>query len=99
MKTQFASLVSSRVLAATSLVPAAAFAADEPLRLVGRTEVPKFEGDFDHFAADVKGNRLFLAGEEKGTLEVFDLKSGKHLKTEEGQGDAPAIAVMPERNR
>ncbi len=99
MKNQFASLVSSLVLAATSLVPAAAFAADEPLRLVGRTEVPKFEGDFDHFAADVKGNRLFLAGEEKGTLEVFDLKSGKHLKTVEGLEEPHAIHFMPERNR
>src|ERR1700716_4327554 len=99
MRKQFASLVASLVLAAASLVPAAAFAADEPLRLVGRTEVPKFEGDFDHFAADVKGNRLFLAGEEKGTLEVFDLKTAKHLKTVQGFEEPHAIHFMPDTNR
>src|SRR3979490_1531154 len=99
MKSQFASLVSSLVLAAASLVPAAAFAAGEPLKLLGRTEVPGFEGDFDHFAADVKGNRLFLAGEEKGTLEIFDLRSGKHLKTVQGFEEPHAIHFMPETNR
>ena len=74
-------------------------AAGEPLRLIGRAEVPGFDGDFDHFAADVKGNRLFLAGEEKGTLEVFDLKSGKHVKTVNGFGEPHAIHYMPDRNR
>ena len=73
--------------------------AADPLRLLGRTDVPHFEGDFDHFAADVKGNRLFLAGEEKGTLEVFDLKTGKHLKTVKGFDEPHAIHFMPEKNR
>src|SRR5438034_944321 len=53
----------------------------------------------DHFAADVKGNRLCLAGEEKGTLEVFDLKSGKHLKTVKGLEEPHAIHFMPDHNR
>ena len=70
---------------------AGAAPAAEPLRLLGRTDVPNFEGDFDHFAADVKGNRLFLAGEEKGTLEIFDLKSAKHLKTVTGLEEPHAI--------
>src|SRR5438477_78739 len=74
-------------------------AAGQPLRLLGRTDVPGFEGDFDHFAADVKGNRLFLAGEEKGTLEVFDLATGKHLKSVTGFGEPHAIHFMPETNR
>ena len=74
-------------------------AAGQPLRLLGRTDVPGFEGDFDHFAADVKGNRLFLAGEEKGTLEVFDLGTGKHLKTVKGFEEPHAIHFMPDTNR
>ena len=73
--------------------------ADEPLRLLGRTYVPGFEGDFDHFAMDMKGNRLFLAGEEKGTLEVFELKSGKHLKTVTGLDSPHAIHYLADRNR
>ena len=77
----------------------ASVAAGEPLRLLGRTYVPGFEGDFDHFAADIKGNRLFLAGEDKGTLEVFDLKSGKHLKTVTGLDSPHAIHYLADRNR
>jgi len=50
----------------------------------GRTELPGYSGDFDHFAVDLPGNRLFLAAEDHGTLEVFDLHSGKHLKTISG---------------
>ena len=81
------------------LTSLASVAADEPLRLLGRTYVPDFEGDFDHFAADVKGNRLFLAGEDKGTLEVFDLRSGKHLKTVKGLDTPHAIHYLPGKNR
>jgi len=99
MNSKLASIVSCVVIAAAALVPAAAFASEQPLRLLGRTDVPGFEGDFDHFAADVKGNRLFLAGEEKGTLEVFDLKSGKHLKTVQGLEEPHAIHYVPDHNR
>jgi DNA-binding beta-propeller fold protein YncE len=98
MNKRFGSIAAAMLLAAACM-PAAAFAAGEPLVLVGRTDVPGFEGDFDHFGADVKGNRLFLAGEEKGTLEVFDLKTGKHLKTVQGLEEPHAILFMPERNR
>ena len=96
---KIAKLLCAVALCVGAILPAASLAADAPLRLLGRTEVPGFEGDFDHFAADVKGNRLFLAGEEKGTLEVFDLKSGKHLKTVTGLEEPHAIHFMPERNR
>ena len=93
------SKIVSTFCAAILLYGSLAVGAGEPLRLLGRTDVPNFEGDFDHFAADVKGNRLFLAGEEKGTLEVFDLKTGKHLKTVEGLEEPHAIHFMPEKNR
>src|SRR6267143_1950469 len=37
-----------------------------PLRLVRSIPMPGFEGgDFDHFEADLKGNRLFLAAEDQ----------------------------------
>ena len=49
----------------------------QPLRLIGRTSLPDYDGDFDHFAADIRGSRLFLAGEDRGTLEVFDLKTNE----------------------
>lgn len=73
--------------------------AGEPLTLVGRTDLPTYTGDFDHFAADVRGKRLFLAGEDGGTLEVFDLQSGRHLKTVKGFEAPHAIHFMPKSNR
>jgi hypothetical protein len=65
----------------------------------GRTELPSYTGDFDHFAVDLKGNRLFLAAEDHGTLEVFDLSSGRHLKTVEGFEAPHAILHLADKNR
>jgi DNA-binding beta-propeller fold protein YncE len=98
MKRKISRIASVLALAAM-LAPALSLAADLPLKLIGRTDVPGFEGDFDHFAADVKGDRLFLAGEDKGTLEVFELKSGKHLRTVQGLEEPHAILFVPEKNR
>ncbi|MDT9702796.1 hypothetical protein, partial [Streptomyces sp. P17] len=42
-----------------------------------------------------KGNRLFLAAEDHGTLEVFDLKSGAHLKTVTGFETPHSIFYVP----
>ena len=39
------------------------------------------EGDFDHFAVDLPGQRLFLAGEDNSVVEIFDLAAGKQLHT------------------
>ena len=36
---------------------------------LGRTDLPGYSGDFDHFAADVQTDRLYLAAEDHGTLE------------------------------
>ena len=80
-------------------VKVAAAGSDAPLRLLGRTELTGYSGDFDHFAVDVAGNRLFLAAEDHGTLEVFDLHSGQHLKTVKGVETPHSIFYMPDRNR
>ncbi|MBB5410018.1 DNA-binding beta-propeller fold protein YncE [Paraburkholderia sp. HC6.4b] len=77
----------------------AASPAGAPLRLIGSTALPDYKGDFDHFAADVDGGRLFLAGEDGATLEVFDLGSGKHLRTVKGFDQPHAILYLPDLNR
>lgn len=74
-------------------------AAAAVLHLGGRTELPAYSGDFDHFAADVKGNRLFLAGEDQGTLEVFSLQTGAHLTTVKGFEQPHGILYLPDVNR
>lgn len=70
-----------------------------PLRLAGSTLLPDYKGDFDHFAVDVAGGRLFLAGEDGATLEVFDLGSGKHLRTIKGFDQPHAPLFLPDVNR
>src|SRR5205807_3434942 len=43
-----------------------------PLKLIKTTPLPGFIGDFDHFAIDLRGKRLFLTAEDHKTVEVFD---------------------------
>jgi len=67
-----------------------------PLRLLDAVPLPGFSGDFDHFAVDEKGGRLFLAGEDHKTVEVFDLKTGRRLKRIAGFGTPHSIIYLPE---
>lgn len=39
--------------------------------------MPEITGDFDHFAYDLKRNRLFVSAEEHHSVEMFDLDTGK----------------------
>ena len=86
-----------------ALVAGAAAAQDRPtapLKLLGRTELPGYTGDFDHFAVDLRGNRLFLAAEDHGTVEVFNLKTGAHETTLTGVVQTPhSIFYVPSKNR
>jgi DNA-binding beta-propeller fold protein YncE len=80
---------------------AAQSSAESPavLRAMGRTELPGYSGDFDHFGVDISGNRLFLAAEDHGTLEVFNLTSGAHEKTVTGVGTPHSVFYLPDTNR
>src|ERR1700681_4420166 len=73
--------------------------AQEPLKLVATTPMPGYEGDFDHFGVDLKGNRLFLAAEEHKTVEVFDLRTGERIHSIEGFGQPLMMVYLPESNR
>ena len=72
------------LLLALSLMLGLAFATENgaPLKLVGTIPLPALgEGDFDHFAKDVEGHRLFLTAEKNGSVEVFDTTSNKLIHT------------------
>jgi len=58
-------------------------AADQPpLKLLHTIPLPQLhDGDFDHFAVDVAGDRLFSTAEENSKVLVFDLKSNKLIHT------------------
>jgi len=70
-----------------------------PLRLETSMALPGFTGDFDHFAVDEKGGRLFLAGEDHKTVEVFDLKANRRIKSISGFGAPHGIFYLPESDR
>src|SRR2546430_6883019 len=71
----------------------------EPLRLVSSTPLPGVEGDFDHFGADVKNDRLYLTGEAHHSLEVFELGSGKHLRSVKGFEAPHSILCLPDAHK
>jgi DNA-binding beta-propeller fold protein YncE len=68
-----------------------------PLKLIATTPLPGFTGDFDHFAVDLKGKRLFLTAEDHKTVEVFDLE-GKRLHSITGFGQPHAAVVLSDGN-
>jgi DNA-binding beta-propeller fold protein YncE len=104
MRTLIAALIVAAVWQAPSATaqdkPAAPGAAAAPvLEAAGKVELPGYEGDFDHFEVDLKGNRLFLAAEDHNTLEVFDLKSLKHLKTINDLETPHGLLYLPDVNK
>ena len=53
-----------------------------PLRYLQSIPLPDLKaGDFDHFAIDLAGNRLFSTAEENDAVEVFDIKTNKLIHT------------------
>src|SRR5258708_31185857 len=53
-----------------------------PLKLVETIALPGLhDGDFDHFAPDVEGHRLFLTGEENEKVLVLDTSTNKLIHT------------------
>jgi len=74
-------------------VPATPSQDASSVRLIQSVELPGYSGDFDHFAVDYDRNRLLLAAEDHGTLEVFDLKTSAHLSSVDGFGNPHSILV------
>jgi hypothetical protein len=53
-----------------------------PLQLFKTTSPPAVTGgDFDHFEVDRTNNRMYVAVEVYGSIEVFDLRRGEHLQS------------------
>jgi DNA-binding beta-propeller fold protein YncE len=76
------------------ITASAAFPQDaSSVRLIHSVDLPGYSGDFDHFAVDYDRNRLLLAAEDHGTLEVFDLKTSDHLRSIDGFGNPHSILV------
>lgn len=83
------------LLAMPTLLPASPSTEIAPLKLVASTPMPGFTGDFDHFGADLQGNRLFLAAELAKTVEIFDLKTGVRTGNIPGFGHPLVMHYLP----
>jgi len=67
-----------------------------PLKLKWSATLPGYSGDFDHFAVDRARGRLLLAAEDHATLEIFNLDTGKHLRTVTGFDTPHTVLVRPD---
>jgi DNA-binding beta-propeller fold protein YncE len=96
MKTGLAILLTSLVAFA-----APAGAQTEPMpKLIGYIPLPDLEGWMDHLAVDPKGQRLFVPGEHKKSIEVVDLRAGKVIHTITGFDGAPRKTIyLPDTNQ
>jgi DNA-binding beta-propeller fold protein YncE len=61
--------------------------------------LPHVKGGFDLMAADVPGQRLFVAAEDNNTVEVIDLAAGKHLRSISGFIEPKWVVYRPEAQR
>jgi len=69
------------------------------LRSVQAIPLADVSGRIDHFSADVKGRRVFIAALEKNTIEVVDLASGKIVRTLSGFAKPQGVLFVPEVNK
>jgi DNA-binding beta-propeller fold protein YncE len=68
-----------------------------PLRYLQSIPMPDLKaGDFDHFAIDLVGNRLFLTAEDNSLVEVFDLKANKLVHTIKDVDTPHSMLYFPE---
>jgi sugar lactone lactonase YvrE len=74
-------------------------AAKQPLRLVQTIALPNVKGRLDHMDVDVKGERLFVAGLENGTLEVVDLHVGRWVHRITGFKKPQGVLYVQELNK
>ena len=68
-------------------------------KLVQKIPLPNVEGRIDHMAADVKGQRLFIAALGNNSVEVLGLSAGKHLRSITGLHEPQGIGFIPEFNK
>jgi len=67
-----------------------------PLKFLQDISLPGVAaGDFDHFAIDLDGNRLFLTGEKQNAVFVMDTKTNKLLRTIKGVDEPHSMLFLP----
>jgi DNA-binding beta-propeller fold protein YncE len=85
------------VVAIIVLIAVAASAQSKPpLRLLQTIPLPDVKaGDFDHFAVDLAGNRLFLTGEAANAVFVMDTRANKLIHTISDVDEPHSMLYLP----
>ncbi len=74
----------------------AASAQNTPLRLVTTIPLPDLKpGDFDHFAVDLAGQRLFLTAEANNAVVVMDTSTNKLIHTIPDVDEPHSMLYLP----
>jgi len=95
MRIATALLIAGLAAAASCSAEAPATGPLEPLPTIA---LPGVGGRIDHMAADVKGNRLFVAALGHGAVEVVDLAAGKVAQSITGLKGPQGVLFAPEFN-
>ena len=67
-----------------------------PLRLLQTIPLPDLKaGDFDHFAVDLAGNRLFLTAEAGNAVLVMDMRANKLIHTIADVDEPHSMLYLP----
>src|SRR2546423_5745439 len=74
-------------------------AAPSSLQLLQTVTLEGVDGRFDHFTADVKGQRLFVAALGNNSVEVIDLKGGKRIQALRAVQKPTGVLYLPDSNR
>jgi DNA-binding beta-propeller fold protein YncE len=68
-------------------------------KAVSTERIPSISGHFDRFGLDLKGRRLFVTPEDNGTVEVYNLATGKFEHSIGGIGMAHGVLFRSDLNR
>ena len=82
-----------------SLVLPSGLQAADVLESAATVGMPSVKGRIDHFAVDLKRQRLFVAALGNDTLEIVDLKSSRRERSLGGFGEPQGVLYLPEFNR
>src|SRR5260370_30988736 len=97
MKRFLASLIAANVIL---FAVAASAQTKPPLRLLQTIPLPDLKGgDFNHFAVDLSGNRLFLTAEANNAVEVFDTRANQLIHSIRDVDTPHSLLYVPAANQ
>jgi DNA-binding beta-propeller fold protein YncE len=100
MRSSIASVLGGVLIASCSVGASLHAQVSVPLKLVAKYAMPaSVQGKFDHLGLDLQGNLLFVAAETAHQVLVFDLKTGKYLRSIDGIQIPHAIFVREDLGR